>query len=286
MKMTLTALVLLAGALAPAAARAETVKTCTGFITALPTVISTQGTWCMDKDLATAMETGNAVTIGTNNVTIDCNGFKLGNLAAGADTGTYGIYAQDRLNVTVRNCNVRGFFVGILIFGNGGGHLVEDNRLDASRWMAIRTEGDGTQVRGNSLFDTGGATYQSHTYAIASDGLAHVMDNLVSGVEPGDLDTNAEGTGIAGSFGDGSRISGNRIAAVTARGPSGVGRGIRLLLDSRVLVDDNVVAMPPAESGGSIGIQCFAELARARDNFLAGPVTPLANCTDDGNLSN
>src|SRR5690606_25516601 len=66
-----------------AAQAEETFDTCTSFIPSLPTVITSQGTWCLDKNLGTAITGGNAITVATNNVTIDCNGFKIGGLAAG-----------------------------------------------------------------------------------------------------------------------------------------------------------------------------------------------------------
>ena len=107
---------------------AESYDNCTGFIDTLPATISTQGTWCLRKDLGTAVTSGAAIAIATNNVTIDCNDFKLGGLAAGAGTLAYGIRAANRYNTTVRNCNIRGFFFGLQFWG--GGHTVEDNRFD------------------------------------------------------------------------------------------------------------------------------------------------------------
>ncbi|HEY0661599.1 MAG TPA: hypothetical protein VGD21_09825, partial [Lysobacter sp.] len=69
--------ILLAGPVAPAPAQAaQSYDNCTGFIDSLPATITTQGTWCLRKDLSTAMSSGNAITIATNNVTIDCNDFK------------------------------------------------------------------------------------------------------------------------------------------------------------------------------------------------------------------
>src|SRR4249919_615558 len=98
---------------APRAAHAETYNTCTGFITSVPTVITTQGTWCLKQDLTTALTIGVAITINTNNVTIDCNDFKLGGLAAGVGSQVHGIYAANRSNLTVRHCNIRGFYNGV-----------------------------------------------------------------------------------------------------------------------------------------------------------------------------
>ena len=47
-----------------------------------------------------------ALQVTSNNVTLDCNHFKLGGLPAGAGTLAIGI-ASYRDNVTVRHCHVR-----------------------------------------------------------------------------------------------------------------------------------------------------------------------------------
>jgi hypothetical protein len=46
-------------------------------------MIGKQGVWCLRKDQSTANTSGSAITINTNNVTVDCNDFKIGELAAG-----------------------------------------------------------------------------------------------------------------------------------------------------------------------------------------------------------
>src|SRR5690606_12207512 len=133
-------LILLAGtavAFAPGSANAaRSYDNCTGFIDSLPTTISTQGVWCLRKNLGTAIISGAAIIIDANNVTIDCNDFKLGGLAAGDASVASGIYAQNRHNAVVRHCSVRGFNYGIRLDG-GAGHLVEDNRLDNNLFTGI-----------------------------------------------------------------------------------------------------------------------------------------------------
>src|SRR5688572_22532073 len=89
-------------ALSAPASAASSYDACTGFIASVPTTISTQGIWCFNKDLNTPVATGSAITVTANNVTIDCNGFKLGGLQAGLGTATVGIFANGRSNLTVR----------------------------------------------------------------------------------------------------------------------------------------------------------------------------------------
>src|SRR5215471_9938738 len=104
-------LVLLTLVLSTAPVRAETIN-CTA-ITALPAVITVQGIYCFTGDLNTAMTSGNAIDIQTNNVVLDLNGWKLGGLAAGLGTNAVGIHASDRKNITIKNGTVRGFLAEI-----------------------------------------------------------------------------------------------------------------------------------------------------------------------------
>src|SRR5690554_5554987 len=87
-------------------ASAETTE-CT-VIDSIPAVISSQGVYCLKKHVSGALASGAAISVNTNNVTIDCNEFKIGNLAAGPATQATGISASGRNNVTVRNCGIRG----------------------------------------------------------------------------------------------------------------------------------------------------------------------------------
>src|SRR5690606_19099973 len=119
---------------------AEGYDNCTGYIDSLPATIATQGTWCLRKNLDTAIAVGKAINIAAYNVTIDCNDFKVGGLAAGGESRAYGIYSHNGQNITIRNCNVRGFGIGIFIDG-GSGQLVEDNLLDGNLLAGITVDG-------------------------------------------------------------------------------------------------------------------------------------------------
>src|SRR5690606_20448934 len=113
----------------------------------------------------TAITSGNAIHIAANNVTIDCNDFKIGGLAAGNASNANGIYAPAKQSATVRHCNVRGFRTGISFLDTGthtgGGHLVEDNRLDNNLEYGIYVGGENSLVRRNRVYDTGGRSTAS-----------------------------------------------------------------------------------------------------------------------------
>ncbi|MEZ0471490.1 right-handed parallel beta-helix repeat-containing protein [Luteimonas salinilitoris] len=283
----LPGLALLAGiAAAPAPVRAETYHTCTGFIDSLPATINTQGTWCLRHDLSTSIASGSAITVATNNVTIDCNDFKIGGLAAGADTLANGIVANNRFNVTVRHCNVRGFLVGIRTLG-GGGHLIERNRVDANTLNGMRVAvGPGSTVRGNLVVDTGGAgpgVLAGEATGIYAGHGVHIIDNTISGVAPTPESGSATAYGIyTETNGDGTVIE-NRIQGLAAAG-AGSAHGIWNNNSGRTFVSSNKLKGDGATN--SVGVRCTNIQATAHDNAIAGFATGVLNCLSSSNIVN
>jgi hypothetical protein len=277
-------------ACAPRAAHAaESYDNCTGFITSLPAVITTQGTWCLKKDLATAMTSGNAITIATNNVTIDCNDFKLGGLAAGVGTQTTGIFAVDRFNVTIRHCNIRGFFSGVDMHGSdpygsaSGGHVVEDSRFDSNTAYGIIVDGDGSVVRRNRISDTGGSTeLLSATEGMNVSHSVDVLDNTVSGVTAL-AGQNGTAIGITVIWGHDNEIAGNRVRGVLKDG-TGASYGIFVSSNSPGTVRTNDITGDA--SAGSVGVYCDGSGSgiRAKDNVINGFETGITACSNDGNV--
>ena len=279
----LGALILLALALFAArpADAAESYDNCNNTISSLPAVIATQGTWCFKGDLATAITSGSAITVNTNNVTIDCNNFKLGGLAAGLGTGTNGIFANNRFNVTVRHCNIRGFYVGVFLAGAaGGGHAVEDNRLDNNTRFGIFVQGDGSIVRRNRVFDTGlsSLTGNPSIYGIGTQYSVDVIDNTVSGVTA----TSGAGGDVFGITSDNNpdgQVIGNGVRGLLKDG-SGHAYGIYNSSSGRLSVRDNDVVGDGA--AGSTGVLCSTANGSVRDNMISAFGTAIDTCTDSG----
>ncbi len=258
---------------------AQSYDNCTGFIESVPATVSTQGTWCLRHDLNTAIANGNAITIATNNVTIDCNGFKVGGLAAGTGTAANGIQASTRFNATVRHCNVRGFRYG-LYFTNGGGHLIEDNSLDGNTVIGIYADGPGSTISGNRVLDTGGSTSApGNAYGISVVHGVDVLDNTVNGVAAmPDAGSNATSYGIATDTNGEASVAGNRVRGLVASG-AGTTYGNWNVNSGRLIVRDNDVQ--GNDVAGSIGVSCTDNQATARDNVIAGFATEIANCLSD-----
>lgn len=279
--MTIFGLFMSAGMLlahAPARA-AESYDNCSGFISSLPATINTQGTWCLDRNLNTGMVSGAAITVNTNNVTIDCNHFKLGGLPAGPGTETYGIRADNRVNVSVRNCSIRGFFGGIFLFGDSsGGHLVEDNSLDSNTWVGIFVVGDGSVVQRNQVRDTGGCTICNVAYGISTQLNVDVLDNIVEGVLPNpSVQGNAQPTGIHTSENSSGRIHRNSVRGLVAAGAF-VPRGIYNTANLRIHLRDNDLS----GDGTGVGLHCQSSSGTAKDNIVSGFATGINTCGSGG----
>jgi hypothetical protein len=268
-------LVLACLGLAPPPARAAaSYDNCAGFIDSLPATITKQGVWCLRKDLSTAMSSGVAIGIAANNVTIDCNDFKIGGLAAGQGSQTWGVYADGRLNATVRNCSIRGFYAGLVLWG-GGGHLVENNRFDNNLLTAIMVRnGSATSnlVQHNRVYDTGGAP--SSTSGIEAE--ADLIENTVTGVFSSAVGGDA--TGIA-AYGPGTEARGNRVRELVP-GSGGSARALRARV-TRITLVKNRLSNDPAQPG--VGVDAYnASDTICIGNTITGFTIPMANCMNVG----
>jgi hypothetical protein len=260
---------------------AESYDNCAGFIDTLPATISTQGVWCLRHDLATAITSGDAITIDANNVTLDCNGYKVGGLAGGPGTWARGVYVPfPRVNATVRNCNVRGFWLGLFLFGDR--HLVERNRLDANTFVGISSHGNGIVIRANAVNDTGGMPDERDATAIEAQGAGtRVLDNSIHGVAPaGWPDGQKRPIGILIERGI---AQGNRITGLAQNGIQPA-VGIAVGTDGRAIVRGNVTMQYASTVGLGIGVSPSAT-AICQDNVVQGYQYGItAACEQSGNL--
>jgi hypothetical protein len=227
-------------ALAPGHAwAARSYGNCNGYIDSLPATIDSSGTWCLRANELTAQESGAAITVSAHYVVIDCNDFRLSGFAAGESTRAVGIAVRREFhNVTVRNCQVGGFRIGVEVLGFN--HVVEGNRIDSNTYIGIFGRGGFNIVRDNLVRDTGGRPAASEAFGILVLGdFTTVLDNIVAGVSANSVvvtpfgkkhrDTRALGIVI----GDGL-VQGNRVLDI---GQAAI--GIQVLGEGAIL--DNVV---------------------------------------------
>ena len=259
-------------------AYAETTE-CTE-ITALPITITSQGVFCLKRSigLSPGLLTGAAIDIQTNNVVIDLNGFKIGNLSAGAGTEAVGIQAVNRKNIVLKNGTVRGFFTAIDLTGSSSsGHVIEDMLLDQNTVFGILGEGTGFVIRRNQIVLVGGSTVEE---GISALGIAvigsnmRILDNDISELFAG---TNGTITAISILDFSGNVIQGNRIS--NEQLPASLGSGIFVILGEGggTNVRDNHIMNFP------FGIDLFEAGGIYSGNQVFGANIPFSGGTDGGN---
>jgi parallel beta-helix repeat protein len=267
---------------ASAAHAAESYDNCTGFIDSVPAAISTQGVWCLRKDLATSLTGSAAIAVATNNVTIDCNDFKLGGLAAGPATQSTGVFAYNRQSITIRNCNIRGFLTGVHLSG-GGGHVVEDNRLTGNTHIGIDVVGEGSLIRRNIVTTTGGSTHPDYlhdAFGINAGNSTDIIDNTIDGVSPtGNAEGNGWATGIYTWQNLSGTVSANRVRGVIGKGVA-PDWAIANTSNGAMHTTDNLLTGSGRGIGG--GIACDSDAGTVARNLANGFDTAFAGCTDAG----
>jgi len=276
--LTLILLVSVSLACPSRANAAESLDGCTGFIASLPATITTQGVWCLNKDLSTAITSGSAIAVNTNNVTLDCNHYRLDGSSAGTGTTTIGVYANARAKVTVRHCAISGFYDGAKLTGNG--HVIDGNDFVGNTQTGLYIEGDAAKsdslVTDNRILDTGGSTGTTSAFGIYAHLAVDMTGNQVSGVNAlSGGNGNAYGIYTVGT----SRGAGLRRNQVENVNKDGTGHGYGIYNDNNghVILRENNVS-----SVGDVGIFCSNSSGAARDNVIHDFTTAISNCSDAG----
>ncbi|MFH1229428.1 MAG: right-handed parallel beta-helix repeat-containing protein [Candidatus Aenigmatarchaeota archaeon] len=130
----------------------------TGNLTTIPdgcggTITSSK---VLANDISTS-DTASCVTIGADNIVLDCNGHMMTGDNA-TNTLGYGIYASGRNNVTVKNCSIRDFSAGIrfesVINGIVSDNNISNNGYEPELMSGIYMESStNITVSNNRLFD-------------------------------------------------------------------------------------------------------------------------------------
>ena len=159
-----------------------------GVIRKLPFTISKPGQYTLLKNL-TYSGSGTAITVASDDVTIDLKGFTIeGDPNQKVTSETAAIAAFGRKDITIRNGTIRHFFRGIYLEGNNasGGHLVENVRVDQSALLGIQVKGRFSVIRSNRITTVESPTTISGIrYGIFMEGSnTRVVQNDVQGVVP------------------------------------------------------------------------------------------------------
>jgi len=97
---------------------------------------------------------GTCFTITNDNITLDGNGFSV---TGDRTSGTQGVYATGRLNLTIKNMNITNFSVGILFDGGVNNSLVENNTVNnnSGNGIRLRSSSNNNQLTNNIVNSNG-----------------------------------------------------------------------------------------------------------------------------------
>jgi hypothetical protein len=152
--------------LCPSAAHAAS---CTA-IAAVPTTISAPGNYCLVQNYTVNQGAGAAISIASNDVSLDCDGHSIRNLSTFNNGSSTGIYAYGQNNITVKNCRITGGFTNGIdisqsntIANKAYYNTIENNYVAGPLLHGIRAYGSVIEVSNNRVYDIGG---QLNNYAV------------------------------------------------------------------------------------------------------------------------
>jgi hypothetical protein len=246
----------------------------------LPYTITQPGCYCFATNMSTALSSGNAITIESDNVLVDLDGYTLDNRNAGNSTAANGVYVNNRSNVVVRNGSIRGFYVGVFMSTTSssglGGWLAENLIVADSKRSGILFSGSyGGVVRQNAINGTQGLvaydTIDTQAIYIFGGSNVWVIDNTVVGTT---AKSGFWARSIAVENAPNTVVEHNRISngALTSNS-----YGISCTGAANLLVTGNRVA------NVAYGICYFSSASgKYRDNLTCGTTVPVTGGTNAG----
>jgi hypothetical protein len=292
------ALALLAGFAALAfagGARAET-TTCQ-VVNTLPATLSTPGHYCLESDFAQDFGFASALTITADDLVLDCNGHRIRHTSAANEADAI-FAAGERHDVTIRNCVIDGWYVGIFVQASSDpgarGNRILDNQLLRTRTTAIYVLGTDNRIERNRIAqntgDYNGVARGIFVSSMNKTGVGNlVRDNVIVDFKPTPPGTSTQVEGINVSNLSNTEVSGNVIGGLITIDGQYVA-GIVGYDASGTSVHDNTLLSPPypgqAPWTGYYGYGIYlygtdAEMASnvCRDNVIGHFNSPSYGCT-------
>lgn len=207
---------------AAAATDADHTSVCIAIAT-MPRTISAPGHYCLDKDFRQVF-VRTPIEVLVDDVLIDCNGHAIRHAEPGAYYGASGIVSYNHSRVTVRNCTLENFHVGIALHETDSGrslhNRVTGNLVRRSRLAGILVSGSGNVIDGNRVTENVGHLTQAGpvTYGIwlMGGGGYRATGNAVRGNQVAAIAPAAyvDVVGIQLGSVTGTDLSGNHVAAL------------------------------------------------------------------------
>lgn len=244
-------------------------------ITKVPYNITKPGLYLLKKDLVfapTIGATGQAITIGADDVTLDFGGHVISCSAvqnAANTTVGVGLSSAPTIHTTIRNGVLRNFnqSIRLEVIGSAGRVQIEDMFISNSGTDGIRVQGTSIEIRHCKIVDTGYNQAINGTFGISAfgEGSTRIVDNDISNSA---YTTGFLATGISTSSGivERNRVRGNGVVGITCDGES--------------FALDNVI------SGFQTGIKSSSAAVKYRGNTTLDCTTPFDGGTAVGTENN
>jgi parallel beta-helix repeat protein len=203
-------------------------------ITSLPYIISTPGFYYLTGNLNYSNNTGRAITISSDNVTLDLMGFAITGLNRGATRGILGENSGGLKNVEIRNGTVQGFEFGITDATSSSTSFRVFNARVRENSYGITLPGSGNLIKGCTVSNNTDGIYVNMSTASGN-----VVENCGRGIFgtgtiSGNLVKNCA-TGIE-IHGAGGSVIGNTVFCDTGQ------TGISLSTSAPIIMDQNTVS--------------------------------------------
>ena len=294
------ALVLLSCLAWPLAARADTTA-CIGVPT-LPTDLFTPGRYCLHKNFDQAFNAGHAINIAVDGVVLDCNGHRLRNTDPAAFSNGITSFSVRR-NVTIRNCVLDNFYVGIYLPAPADdtavGNHIHDNTISTVRWAGIYVGGSNSRIERNRVvnmvadFNGSGRGIALVSFTETASGNV-IRDNHITDARPDPPGESGPITGMDISNTHNTEVTGNVLTGLYSNTGNGtwsiLGYGV-----SGAKISRNIVLAPPARpaplDGGHYGGIYLSGTPEedasnvCRDNVVGGFNTSVLGCVSTGNTT-
>jgi hypothetical protein len=262
-------------------------QSCTA-VTAVPATISASGKYCLARDFTINSTSAKAITINANDVTLDCDGHTLKNLATADNGSSAGIYFSSRNGIVIRNCRILGGFTSGIIANQANTQPnrtyyvnIEHNYIAGPFFYGILAYGSALEISGNRIYDIGGQA-NSDAFGIRVGGTTAggprfhlVQDNLVAG-------TTSPTRSAYGIYSDNSLASifiKNGVTASAGNASFG-GFGLRIGGFYNRISDNHVVG---AGNANDVGIYSDDGTTSCYDNYIRAQLGT-TNC--DATLGN
>lgn len=232
-------------------------------IDTFPATITAPGKYCLVADALVNLTSGAAVDIASHDVTLDCDGHQLTNLATANNGTSAAVRSNMRHNVVVKNCRIVGGWTnGIDMYQDNTKpnanfyNQVQDNYIAGPYWHGIRAFGSAIEVTGNTVYDIGG---QLNNYAI--------------GIRVGGSTTSSFRFHI---------VRGNKVVGTNS--PTSAAYGI--FSDNSVssaFLDNGIAGTTAASGKNAIGLYVVGSHNRISDNHVTGIGSPTETAIQTSN---